>query len=259
MKIRRVEGQVVSQSLLERLPNEIKLEIFSYLGPRALGNCCLLNKQIKVVATDRKLLKEVLFRKIDVFGKKEWEKYLGDVGEEPLLPKKIVRMLQRPCPFWKNGAKVWETHTLTLMPKQAAGKNLDLTHYRKLIKSPKNGGNPSNYYEFDAGFYAKLPIRSSYWTLTASWIVPEGYPIPRGYSMPTSLEMVVSVTTQYTKTKLIDWNDNFKTQCHEMIEGKHLTVCWVKNKYMIPGGIYIDRVRGRGKPGILAIKKLLPD
>ena len=50
------------------------------------------------------------------FGKKHWETYFGDVGDEPPLPGGIEAILQSPCPY-NPEKKLEETHLLTLIPK----------------------------------------------------------------------------------------------------------------------------------------------
>ena len=70
------------------------------------------------------------------FGKTDWLRYFGDVGEVPALPEKVKAILSLPCPFWP-GKKIGETHMLTLIPKQVDGKPLTLDLLEKLIGAPE--------------------------------------------------------------------------------------------------------------------------
>src|SRR6476620_385041 len=80
------------------LPQEMILGIFSDLNAEDLAKCQRLNKTCQVLAAD-KALWDALFPKI-AFGKKQWAKYFGDIGEEPPLPKDIDKILKSPCPLF---------------------------------------------------------------------------------------------------------------------------------------------------------------
>ena len=78
------------------------------------------------------------------FGKADWLRYFGEVGEVPALPEKVKAILSFPCPFWA-GKRIGETHMLTLIPKQVDGKPLTLGLLEKLIERPKGRGHQSKY------------------------------------------------------------------------------------------------------------------
>lgn len=55
------------------------------------------------------------------FGKEQWNKYFGDIGDAPRLPPRIHRILSSPCPF-TPGQTVQKTHMLTLIPIRINGQ-----------------------------------------------------------------------------------------------------------------------------------------
>ena len=78
------------------------------------------------------LLTKTIFRNT-ALGKKEWEKYFGDIGIEPPLPSNIEDILNEPCSFWPD-KKIKETHLLVLIPNTVNGKpftiDLDIVHWK---------------------------------------------------------------------------------------------------------------------------------
>ena len=151
------------------------------------------------------------------FGKAEWEKYFGDIGEEPPLPANIEGILNEPCSFWQ-GAKVKETHLLVLIPNTVNRKPFTLNWLGKLIQKPKSG------YATKYLFYAKPARRAvgnksyySHWVLMTRDIIPTsrcasysrccwlianhskntGLP----YELPHLLEATTSILMHYVRTR----------------------------------------------------------
>ena len=161
------------------------------------------------------LLTEVVFRNKD-FGKKEWEKYFGDIGTEPPLPANIEEILNEPCSFWPD-KKVKETHLLVLIPSIVNGKAFTMDYLEELIQKPKSG-----YSTKYRGYWASTKnvvgdkSYSSHWLLITSDIIPgsrgkryskccelianhrkkTGVP----YELPHLLEATVSILVHYVKT-----------------------------------------------------------
>src|SRR5690348_15139439 len=75
---------------LKELPPGIALDIFSYLNRQELSGCHLVSKSWKALAVDKTLLWK--FPPKIAVGKEQWEKYIGNVGEEPPLPKDIHKI-----------------------------------------------------------------------------------------------------------------------------------------------------------------------
>ena len=83
------------------------------------------------------------------FGKAKWERYFGDVGVEPPLPKDIVEVLKSPCPYW-GGRRVEETHLLVLIPQSVNGRSFTIGTLGEMIKSPQKEGYSTKYYNYDS-------------------------------------------------------------------------------------------------------------
>ena len=117
------------------------------------------------------LLEKTVFRN-KVFGKKEWEKYFGDIGEEPPLPANIERILNEPCSFWP-GKKVKETHLLVLIPNEVNGKPFTMNYLGKLIQRPKSG-HSTKYMDYSNHAKEAVGDKSypSHWVLMTRNIIP---------------------------------------------------------------------------------------
>ena len=114
------------------------------------------------------------------FGKAEWEKYFGDVGEEPPLPDNINEILNEQCSYWPKGRwygtnKVKNTHLLVLIPKTVDGKPLTLNFLGELVQRPRSGGYATKYDYYNGDVKAEFGesgISSSYWILMSKDVIP---------------------------------------------------------------------------------------
>jgi hypothetical protein len=151
------------------------------------------------------------------FGKAEWAKYFGDVGEEPPLPLNIVQILKSPCPIWP-GKKIADTHLLVLIPAKVNGQPFTLNSLEGLIKKPKTGFSIKCSI---GGHYTKKEFGNrsfpfSYWILFTKGIIPdsnkEGYTrqcklvkelsnkISVTYDIPHALEVAVAISTHHIRS-----------------------------------------------------------
>ena len=150
------------------------------------------------------------------FGKTNWEKYFGDIGLEPPLPKNIEDILNASCSFWPN-KKVKETHLLVLIPNTVNGKLFTMSYLGDLIQKPKFGYSTKYDYYSDLVKDA-LGDKSypSHWVLMTRDVIPgskgkrksecckmianhskdSGLP----YALPHSLEITTSILMYYVKT-----------------------------------------------------------
>ena len=102
-----------------------------------------------------------------VIGKAEWERYFGNVGSAPRLPRDIAQIMDRPCPFWDK-KKVKDTHLLVLIPEQVGGKALTLDYLGELIEQPQGGGYGAKYRNNEDSARKAIGSQgsgSSYWVL----------------------------------------------------------------------------------------------
>lgn len=180
-----------------------------------------------------------------VFGKADWEKFFGPIGEAPPLPPNIDDILQAPCPIWPN-KKVHETHLLTLIPRTVNGQPLNLDTLEQLVQSPKDSGNPSGYTYYNDGVkreHGSDTPSTPYWFLLTKTCLPDSGDksfedecklvnevsqktcLP--YRLPLAIEAATSILTTFVKTGR---RENFSddpwafTRCQEGIENGQLRV-----------------------------------
>ena len=175
------------------------------------------------------LLTEVVFRD-EAFGKKEWEKYFGEVGEEPPLPANIEEILNEPCPFWEN-KKVKETHLLVLIPNTINGKPFTMNYLGELIQNLESGHSTKYGYYYN-GAKEAVGDKSypSHWVLMTRDIIPgsrgksysdccglianhskeTGFP----YGLPHLLEATASILMHYVRTGERLYSENPRTDLY---------------------------------------------
>ncbi|MGA8165343.1 MAG: tetratricopeptide repeat protein, partial [Waddliaceae bacterium] len=172
------------------------------------------------------------------FGKVDWEKYFGEVGEEPPLPADIKKILQGPCPFWE-GKKVEDTHLLVLLPKTVNGRPLTLNTLEELIQRPRGGWLATKYSCYYDGIkeeFGDQEVGRSSWVLMTRDVLEgsrnksyddqralvEEYAKRAGlpYEMPHALEAVVSILMHHAKTgeRLYPGLSSY-TRCQEKLVG----------------------------------------
>lgn len=114
------------------------------------------------------------------FGKAKWEKYFGDVGEEPPLPLNIEEILNSPCRFWP-GKTVKETHVLFLLPKTINKKPLTLLELKNISGTTvsKKCSETFGHQTFIEGYdchcltlHGDVPVKQSEWLLITKKEIP---------------------------------------------------------------------------------------
>ena len=170
-------------------------------------------------------------------GKTAWERYFGDVGEEPVLPTDIEAIMHSSCPFWP-GNKVKETHLLVLIPSHVAGKPLTLDYLGELLASPQGEGRGTKYgYFWDKAREAigSQSPDSSYWVLMTRGVLPGSrYKSYRdqfalvanhanrtglAYKVPGALEAAVVMLLHHVRSGefLYGFNPCTYTRCRERV------------------------------------------
>lgn len=153
-------------------PEEMIREIFLILDEREINVCLKVNKKWRSFAQP---LKDSYFLKKHAFGKQQWAEYLGDIGEEPPLPKNIVEILKGPCPFWPE-KKVVDTHMLVLIPKTINNipcnlSNLLLENLQK-IPCIIDSGFYGFTQEQKSSYFDEL-VSHSHWVLMTKYMLEE--------------------------------------------------------------------------------------
>jgi hypothetical protein len=170
-----------------------------------------------------------------VFGKDQWEKYFGVIGEVPPLPPNIGEILNRQCIFWPD-KKVHETHLLVFIPETVNGKPFHLDYLSELIQSPKSGPKTKYDYYFD-NTKKELGTKSlePHWVLMTKDVIPEsrnksyedqkarvqkkaeesGIP----YELPKALEAATVILMHHVETGQRIYSDSpwTYTRCQEKV------------------------------------------
>ena len=175
------------------------------------------------------------------FGKADWEKYFGDIGEEPPFPRNIEEILNESCPFWPK-KKVNETHLLVLVPNTLNGKPFTINYLKEIIQKPKSGHSTKC---FIYGECVKKAIGDksypSHWVLMTRDVLP-----PRkknrhetgdlityynkitglNYEWPHEIDAATSILMHYVKTgeKLFSGNPCTYTYSQDVDEEGNLLV-----------------------------------
>jgi len=164
------------------------------------------------------------------FGKAKWERFFGDVGVEPPLPKDIIKVLKSPCPYW-GGKRIEETHMLVLIPQTVNGRPLTLNMLQELIQSPQGGGHATkyqSYYDVAQKELGDQSVPKSYWALITKDVLPnsrnktyaEQQALIKGpYAVPGALETATGILMHHAQTAERLYSDNPKTytRCQETL------------------------------------------
>ena len=205
---------------LERLHIHVpKLRVLKADNNAKLKEIILTYPLVELNIDNCPLVTEIVFRN-KAFGKKEWEKYFGDIGLEPPLPANIEKILNEPCSFWPD-KKVKETHLLVLIPNTVNGNPFTMNYLEELINKPKSGHSTKAYRSYNR----RIPLGrvkeidesySSHWVLMTRDVIPgsrhkcyqdccnmiANHSKETGlhYELPNLLEATASILTHYVKT-----------------------------------------------------------
>lgn len=227
---------------IDILPQEIVLKIFLYLNSQELASCLRVNRKWKVLAEDQSLW-EVLFSGV-IFGKKQWTAYMGDIPDDPCLPKGFCKILESPCPFWPE-KKVKETHLLVFVPKVVNNNPLTLITLGRCASLPKKGhGIPYRpFLGLQSQSRAPLPFAcsnaQSQWVLMTKFIIPQSgnksyeeqaalledlaKRIKVNYEIPKTIEAVACMVMKYvTSQKGLFGDSSIYTRCQEIFYDSHV-------------------------------------
>ena len=196
------KAQCLTEENLSPLPVELIQKIFGYLSDQdqARASCVCRDGKKCIAGLPERLLGRV-------HGKDAWA-HLGDVGEEPPLPKRIDQILDEPCPavlgLERFGETIGETHILVLIPKTLDGDPLTLGRFKTLLdqgKGPKirvwfpgdneNTSPGSSYWALISKDFIKNSNKQTY-TQQKKKITKLG----ANYRLPKVIEMVYGLYMQ---------------------------------------------------------------
>ncbi|MGH7238749.1 MAG: F-box-like domain-containing protein, partial [Candidatus Saccharimonadales bacterium] len=245
---------------ISSLPDELLNVIFTYLPGPDLGRCQLVCRDWKerLASNDlpiTTLWKRVFFGEV-AFGKQQWAKYFGDVGDEPPLPDNIHAILSSKCPIWPD-KYVAQTHMLVLIPatiKQTTvvdGKEtetiipLTLNSLGTLMKAYKKLGYTTQYDYINFGAVSDhsttSPNKSS-WVLMTKDVIPESrsksYDDQKAqvlslcekstieYQLPNVLDAATCIFMKYVTSGICLYSDDpwTYTHCLEQTDGPPIAV-----------------------------------
>ncbi len=143
--------------------HDLNLHVLGFLDVKDLGRCEAVSKKFRSLSSTESLWQALPLPPY-VFGKKEWTKHVGDIGEEPyLLKRPILKLLNSNCPF-QEGKKTRDTHLLMLIPSHIDGLPLSLNRWIEIVNAPKKHNSttydirkPEDFRSFDHFFERKAP------------------------------------------------------------------------------------------------------
>lgn len=166
------------------LPQEVLYKIFGYFDRPNLQACSRVCKDWHDTAYDATLLQDLGVAPKNLYESKKWNEDFGlEVDATPRLTNELIRELNKVCPFSGDGRKVYETHTICLVPK-TNGQSLPFYEAQKLARSkslPFLRANPKN----PAG------TCNSQWILMYNGIAP----VSLGKSDPLKVELIFNDKT----------------------------------------------------------------
>lgn len=141
------------------------------------------------------------------YGSEMWKKYFGDVGQAPLLPPDIAKILKSACPFFP-GKTVEQTHILALVPATLNGTPMTLKRMGELMGKL---GKPGYYINSLFHTYADTPFETSHWILMLNTVIEEtrnkSYAAQKeivakhgNYRVPKLAEAVVAIFMEHVAT-----------------------------------------------------------
>ncbi len=214
----------VTSIYCEHLPMDVIPEIIKYTDFDTSKNFFSVSKYIRKVIfiqneERRKSVKGI------AFGKEEWLKFYDvDIGNEPLLPRDIIEILNRPDHLDPTRS-LRNTHTLTLIPRVS-------------VKSI--GELNKKYFPTSTGYghayqpvldQLETPNDKSYWSLMSKEVLngsrDKNYETQQkmvavlsknakvNCEIPTALEAVVSILTHHVRSgeRLFSVNPETSTRC----------------------------------------------
>ena len=148
------------------------------------------------------------------FGKADWEKRFGDVGDVPPIPEKMAEILNAPCPF-NPGKQVGDTHMLVLIPHTVNREPFTLNLLQELIQKHKEK-EASRFACYSDDVKNKLGDKQfgkAHWILMTKDVIPgsrnKTYDEQKqlvqdkgedDYELPRAIEAAVSILMHYFKT-----------------------------------------------------------
>ncbi len=162
--------EIPERQLFQQLPEEIVLEIFSYLNLPELAKCCLVSRGWRQLAKDDQLLLDLKIKDY-IFDAQDCKKYFGEITKPvPPLPDNYKKILLSPDPDFPK-QRTMENWMFLLMPEEIDGKHLDLETMGQLAVSKKIDEVGCRFGDEILMKDKEIPIEKSYWILRGKNII----------------------------------------------------------------------------------------
>lgn len=264
------------QAPIERLPDELVLEVFSHLNLATIGTVCCVSKKWQPLANNPLLLKKFIYKEI-AFGNDKWAQCFGpdvvkdeDNGEEfSSLPSDdfIADCKKFKAIFPERNVK--DSLMLVRLPKTLNG-GLTLKSLGELAK---------RYFSArDTGYKCILPaivqelgdrsIDKSHWVLMTKDVLPGSRNKSYGdqqkivadlaekslisYEVPEALESAACILSQYFDSQIRLFSDSpwTYTRCKEQVRGFQIVV----GNFTVDG-LSIDSLYDMSTIGVAALRR----
>jgi hypothetical protein len=256
------------------LPEELALEIFSYLNLATLGTTSCVSKAWKRLANDPFLKKRAIYKEVSVFDNDKWIKYFGEdvVNDED----KKEAIFSVPLNIFKDFERFKR-----IFPEKTTKDSLMLVRLPKTLNGGltlKNLGELAKKYflDSDTGYrfissnvvdeLGNISIQKSCWVLMTKDVLPgshnKSYSEQQnivagliGYEVPKSLESAACILSQYFDLNIRLFNDHptIYARCKDKIRGYQLAVGGFESTGL---GFFVnDGSKNADAVGIAALRK----
>jgi hypothetical protein len=157
------------QNINTILPEELMLEVFSYLPDSALGRCRQVCKKWLGLASDERFLASL--EPPEAFGQKALNTLIGKVTNIRRLPTNIRQILDSPCPIWDEKT-VKDTHILFWYPTSVNDAPHTINHIGKLVSMPGKDTGYELIWDRIVAEFGSVPNPTGKWLLMTKKVLP---------------------------------------------------------------------------------------
>ena len=243
---KKTQSLSLKENQQPKLPGELWYEVAKNIeDDRDLASFASSCREFRAVVDSNQNLH---LRRIGIYdkalGKANWA-HLGDVGEEPPLPKNIGTILAEPCPdvlgLERFGTTIGDTHILVLIPATLNGERLTLERFKTLLDSrdgPKitdwyPSGNENNH------------AAASYWALISKGCIQNS----KRKTYAQQKQMVAQLGDRYRLPKLIEMLFGLYLQEVAHHDNLYASDSWTRCEELSSDGRWPMACRGFGGGG----------
>lgn len=196
----------VQNSPIDQAARDVLARSLTFLPAKDLVQASLVDHKFNQITSRSDFWNPII--RTSVFGKEEWEKYIGDPGEVPPLPKGWEKEALKPCEIWK-GKRFYETHMLLFIPKTINGQPFNLNTLSELVQKPLAGNATKFSYIWDQiiAQFGDKTVDEGQWVWITKDVIPgtgnksyagqEAIVTGKGYEVPSLLPLVTAIFMNY--------------------------------------------------------------